>query len=162
MKVGEPIKVKGYITQLHFIAKKTGPQLESLIGYRAGSLGFGWALLYLTKMPKPKDFLFRGYSQMAGGVSMGHLKNPLDKRTAEQKLKDDNFDVVRLKEAIIKNVFQLSGNKRLVKVIPNKTLSGSKDYPPGSGIPQWELVNKMPFKVAAVILPDGKKWIKKV
>ncbi|MEM8698901.1 MAG: hypothetical protein AAGF44_06990, partial [Pseudomonadota bacterium] len=107
------------------------------------------------------DFQFRGYSQMSGGVSMGHLKNPVDKRTAEQVLKDKNFDVVRMKEAIIKTTFQVSGNRRLVKVIPNRKPSGSRDYPPVSGIPQWELVKPLPFKVAALILPDGMKWTTK-
>jgi len=158
MKVGDTVRAAGYITQLHFLKKKTGSQLEQLIGYKAGRLGFGWAMLYLAKMPKPRDFRFRGYSQMSGGVAMGHLKNPLDRRTAEQKLEDDEIDVVALKKAIIKNTFRISGARRLVKVIPNKPPSGSRDYPPGQGIPQWELVNKLPFKVAAVILPEGKKW----
>jgi len=161
MDVGDNISVKGYITQLHFVAKKTGPQLENLIGFKAGRLGLGWAMLHLTKMPKPGDFQFRGYSQMSGGISQGHLKNPIDKRTAEQRLKADEFDVVKLKEMIIKDTFAISGAKRLVKIIPNKKPAGNKDFPPGTGIPQWELVKPMKFKVAAVILPDGVKWVKK-
>ena len=161
MEVGDTIAAKGYITQLHFVAKKSGPQLENLLGYKAGRLGFGWAMLHLTKMPKPSDFQFRGYSQMSGGIARGHLKNPVDKRTAEQELEDGDYDVVRLKEMVIKKVFTTSGPKRLVKIIPNKKPSGSKDYPPGAGIPQWELVQMLKFKVAAVILPDGAKWVKK-
>jgi len=161
MEVGDTLSVKGYITQLHFVAKKSGPQLESLLGFKAGRLGYGWAMLHLAKVPKPSEFQFRGYSQMSGGISKGHLKNPIDKRTAEQKLEDDNYDVVKLKEAVIKNVFVISGAKRLVKIIPNKKPSGTKDYPPGAGIPQWELIKPLKFKVAAVILPDGVKWVKK-
>lgn len=160
MNVGDTLNIKGYITQMHFVVKKSGPQLENLLGFKAGRLGFGWAMLHLTKLPKPSEFQFRGYSQMSGGIAKGHLKNPLDKRTAEQRLEDDNYDVVKLKEQIIKNVFAISGVKRLVKIIPNKKPSGNKDYPPGSGIPQWELVKPMKFKVAGVILPEGTKWVK--
>lgn len=161
MEVGDSLSIKGYITQLHFVAKKTGAQLESLLGFKAGRMGLGWAMLHLAKMPKPSDVQFRGYSRMSGGIAKGHLKNPLDKRTAEQKLEDDEYDVVKLKEAIIKTVFTISGTKRLVKIIPNRKPSGNKDYPPGAGIPQWELVKPLKFKVAAVILPDGAKWVKK-
>ena len=158
MEVGETIRAKGFITRLHFLRKKKGSQLERLLGYKAGRLGFGWAMLYLNKLPKVSDFEFRGYSQMSGGISMGHLENPLDKRTAETKPKDCGYDVLALKRAIIKNTFAVSGVKRLVKVIPNKPPSGSKDDPPGSGIPQWELTKTMDFTFAAVIPPNGESW----
>ena len=158
MKVGETIKAKGYITQLHFVAGKSGAQLEKLLGYKAGRLGFGWALLHLTKLPRPSDFRFRGYTQMSGGIPMGHLKNREDAKTAEQLLREQVDDIVKLKERIIRDTFRISGAKRLVKVIPNRKPSGSRDYPPGQGIPQWELVSAMPFRVAAVILPEGGKW----
>ena len=161
MDVGDTLKRKGYITQFHYLAKKTAPQLERLLGFKAGRLGLGWAMLYLTKMPTPADFQFRGYSQMSGGIEMGHLQNPVDRRTAEQKLEDDDLDVVKLKEMIIKTVFATSGSKRLVKVVPNRPPTGSKDYPPGAGIPQWELIKSLPFKVGMVILPEGQKWIKR-
>lgn len=163
-KVGQAIKAAGYITQYHFVARKTGAQLERLIGYKAGRLGEGWMMLYLTQMPGPMDFKFRGYSQMSGGVSKGHLKTKEDlfaaQRDKELKFAQE-YDVQKLKQAIIKNVFRLSGSKRLVKVIPNKRASGSKDYPPGAGIPQWELVKKLSFKVGEIIPPDSDKWTKK-
>lgn len=158
MDVGELVKMSGYITQLHFVNKRTGPQLEQLLGYKAGRLGFGWALLHLTKLPRPGEFQFRGYSQMSGGIPMGHIKNKGDRQTAEEMLREKVDDLVKLKERIIKSTFRVSGPKRLVKVVPNRKPSGSKDYPPGLGIPQWELTKKLPFKVAAVILPEGRKW----
>lgn len=162
MKVGETIKLKGYITQLHFVRGRKGLQLEKLLGFKAGRLNMGWAMLYLTKLPKPSDFQFRGYTQMSGGVSQGHLDNPLDRRTAEKRLEDDNYDVVKLKEWIIRDVFSVSGSKRLVKIVPNPDgkRRTNKDYPPGKGIPQWELITRMPFKVAAVMLPGEVQWQK--
>jgi hypothetical protein len=78
----------------------------------------------------------------------------------EVRLKDGKFDVSKLKKALIANTFAVSGTRRLVKVLPKDPPSGEKDYPPGSGIPQWELIRKRPFKVMAVMLPEGAKWQK--
>jgi hypothetical protein len=143
--------MKGYITQFHFIAGKGASRLESLLGYKAGRLAGGWALLDLCKVPGPADFEFRGYSYFSGGIIEGHKEENKGGKTAE----------VRLKESLIKKTFCISGSKRLVKIVPKDPPSGNKDYPPGSGVPQWELMKKLPFKVCAVMLPDGKKWDKK-
>jgi len=135
--------------------------LESLLGYKAGRLAGGWALLDLTRLPTPNDFEFRGYSYLSGGIIQGHKEENKDGKTAEVRLKDGNFDVLALKKSLIKNTFSVSGTKRLVKILPKDPPSGNKDYPPGLGIPQWELIKKMPFRVTAVMLPGGAKWDKK-
>jgi hypothetical protein len=161
MEVGETVRMKGYITQFHFLAGKGASRLESLLGYKAGRLAGGWALLDLCKLPGPADFEFRGYSYLSGGIIEGHKDENKGGKTAEIRLKDGNFDVAALKESLIKKTFCISGAKRLVKIVPKDPPSGNKDYPPGSGVPQWELMKKLPFKVSAVMLPDGKKWDKK-
>lgn len=161
MDVGQKVNVKGYFTQFHFVAGKSASRLESLLGYKAGRLAGGWALLELTRLPAPGDFEFRGYSYFSGGIIQGHKEENKDGKTAEVRLKDGNYDVLALKTALIKNTFTISGSKRLVKIVPKDPPSGNRDYPPGAGIPQWELTRRMPFKVSAVMLPDGAKWDKK-
>jgi hypothetical protein len=159
VKLGETVKAKGYVTQLHFVRAKTGPQLEAILGFRADRLGFGWALLFLMEMPKPDDFEFRGMSQMSGGVPEGHREDRKDRRTAEERLKDAGTDLARLKQRIIDEVFATRGIRRLCKVIPNRDAFGSRDYPPGADVPQWELVNKLRFKVVGLIPPGGRNWV---
>ena len=159
MKVGDLVRLKGYITQYHFVVRKTGPQIEQLLGYRAGRLGQGWVLLFLTSLPKPDDFEFRGYSHMSGGVAEGHKDATKDKRTAEQKLKDAGIELEKLKRRIMDDVFSINGARRLVKILPTRLPFGLKDYPPGDGVPQWELTTKLPFKVGAVIPPGGRNWV---
>lgn len=160
MKVGEKDSFKGYVTQMHYVAGKSSSALESLLGYKAGRLAGGWALLALTRMPKPNEFEFRGYSYFSGGVVEGHLEDTKDRRTAEIRLKDGLYDVEKLKDAIIRNTFAVSGSKRLVKIVPREPPSGKKDYPPGSGVPQWELTKKLPFVVIGVMDPDQARWQK--
>jgi hypothetical protein len=158
MKPGDKLSLKGYVTQSHFVASKSCAALETLLGYKAGRLAGGWALLALTRLPTPDDFEFRGYSYFSGGIEQGHDPAKSDGKTMEVRLKDGNFDLLKLKTAIIKNTFAVSGSKRLVKIMPKDPPSGSKDYPPGSGVPQWELTNKLPFAVIGVMSQGGSKW----
>lgn len=160
MELGETVQKKGYVTQLHYLKGRSATQLERLLGYKAGRLAGGWALLELLKMPKPEDFEFRGYSYFSGGIEEGHLDSKKSGNTAEVKLRDGSFDLNALKLALIKNSFAITGPRRLVKVCPKDPPSGIKDYPPGSGVPQWELVNKLSFRVTAVMLPEGRTWEK--
>ena len=59
----------------------------------------------------------------------------------------------RKKMATIANVFRLNGHKRLAKVVPVNPQSGPNPYPPGTGFPQWELVNPLRFRVVKLIGP---------
>lgn len=159
MRPGEKVQMKGYITQNHYLAGKSCSRLESLLGFKAGRLSGGWALLALTQLPKPDDFEFRGYSYLSGGMEKGHDSALSSGKTMEVKLKDGNFDLAKLKAAIIKNTFSVSGSKRLVRVVPKDPPSGNKDYPPGLGVPQWELIRKLGFVVLGIMEPGGTKWV---
>ena len=158
MRVGEKVSQKGYFTQKHYVAGKSCSNLESLLGFKAGRLAGGWALLALTKLPLPADFEFRGYSYFSGGIEKGHDPAKSDGKTMEVRLKDGKYDLAKLKAAIIRDTFTTTGSKRLVKVVPNDAPSGAKDYPPGAGVPQWELTKKMDFVVIGVMSAGAAKW----
>lgn len=140
----QQILMKGYVTKALFLRQQPAPELERRLGYASGRLAQGWWPLFLERMPTPDDFEFRGYSQMSGGIAQGHLrKGP----TAEQELISGRFDVASMKRRIILQNFRLSGPDRLAKVVPIDGPTGTMPYPPGSGVPQWELTRPMTFRV---------------
>lgn len=153
MQAGDIFTLGGFFTKAMFLRSQSGAEIERRLGYRTGRLSDGWRLLFLTEMPGASDFEYRGYTQMSGGVPLGHLLNPPDKRNSEQRLKDDGFDLGKLKLATISGVFTLEGPARLAKVIPVRGEYGEADYPPGIGYPQWTLTKRLNFKVAAVLGP---------
>lgn len=148
LRLGRIVHRRGYVTQLPFVRGKSGRELDRLIGYRAGRMADGWALLELIEMPGPDDFEFRGYSHLSGGIAAG------ESRTAEGRLRDGGYDVAKLKRDVIASKFRVTGPSRLVKVVPNRVAFGGDDYPPGAGIPQWELKRDLAFRVAALIAKE--------
>jgi hypothetical protein len=143
--------MSGYFTQAHYVRFQPAAELERRLGYRSGRLGEGWWLCFMMEMPATEDFEVRGFTQMSGGITQGHLASPPDPRNSEQRLKDGGYDLGRIKACLVAATFTLSGPKRLCKVVPVRGEFGSEDYPPGSGIPQWTLLKSRPkrFKVAA-------------
>lgn len=147
---GQSIAMAGFFTKARFLRGQPAVELEKRLGYAQGRLASGWWLLFLEQMPTPNDFEFMGYSHMSGGVAQGHLRPGA---TAEQQLKAGKFDVFGMKRRTILQTFRLSGPDRLAKVVPFADQSGLMPYPPGSGFPQWKLVQPLTFKVAAEIGP---------
>ena len=43
MEIGETVKRMGYVTTYGEVKRKTGKQLEGMLGYKALSKGEGWA-----------------------------------------------------------------------------------------------------------------------
>jgi hypothetical protein len=145
-------RMKGFFTKALYLRSQPAREVEVRLGYAAGRLAAGWWLLFLEQLPAPDEFEFRGYSQMSGGIPQGHL-DP-GGRNAEQRLRDDGVNVPRLKQNMAVNGFRVSGPERLAKVLPLVPAAGPMPYPPGSGIPQWELVKRdLPFRAAALIKP---------
>jgi hypothetical protein len=140
----------GFFTKAVFLRRQSTAELERRLGYAPGRLAQGWWLLFLERMPTPDDFEYMGYSYMSGGVTQGHLRPGA---TAEQELKSAKFDVFGMKRRTILQIFRLSGSDRLAKVIPIAAESGPMAYPPGSGVPQWKLVQPLPFRVWGLIGP---------
>jgi hypothetical protein len=150
LSTGQRVPMKGFFTKARFLRQQPASELERRLGYAQGRLAKGWWLLFLEQMPTPNDFEFMGYSYMSGGVSQGHLRpGP----TAEQELKAGKYDVFGLKRRTILQTFRLSGPDRLAKVVPVDGESGPMPYPPGSGFPQWKLIQPLPFRVWGSIGP---------
>lgn len=138
--MGKPIKAKGFVTQEKFLRGRSLYEIEKLIGYHEGRLKGGALILKAIALPPISHFELRGYSQVAGDKF-----KPLT-----------GFDENKLKK-ISTEAWKLSGPDSLVKVIPK--VSGGT-YPPGLGIPQWELNQDIDFQLIADIssYPDGK-WV---
>ncbi len=160
MEIGESLKLKGYITQLHLVSKKTGAQIEKMMSYKAMRRGYGWVLLHLKELPSPLDFRLSGETGSAGPIDQSKLLNPLDQKTARMRLDtwDKEYEVLR--ELVINDNFTIAGARRPVKVLPNRLLTGNRDYPPAGKLLQWTLTKKLKFKVAAIIPPEGGRWQK--
>ena len=142
----------GFVTVAMPLRSQSTAELESRLGYAPGRLNGGWWLLFLTQMPAPGDFEYRGYSHMSGGIPQGHLRLPGGK-TTEQMLRARGFNMRNLKAQTIANTFKLNGHHRLAKLLPVTDPSGPNPYPPGTGIPQWELVKCLRFRVVKLIGP---------
>jgi hypothetical protein len=151
---GQHVPMKGFFTKARFLRQQPAAELERRLGYAQGRLAKGWWLLFLEQMPTPNDFEFMGYSYMSGGVAQGHLRQG---PTAEQELKAGKYDVFGLKRRTILQTFRLSGPERLAKVVPIDGESGAMPYPPGSGFPQWKLIQPLPFRVWGTVGP-GKAY----
>lgn len=152
LTVGMPVTMRGFVTKASILRGKPADRLEQELGFQAGRLADGWHLLFLLRKPTADEFQYRGYTQMSGGVAMGHLAAPPDPRNAEQRLRDDGVDLAALKANTIATVFTLQGPDRLAKVAP---VRDGLDYPPGLGQPQWELTAALPFTVAAFVGKGG-------
>jgi hypothetical protein len=60
----------GFITQLKFLRGRTPAQMEDIVGFRAGTkLRNGVDIYKLSVLPRPDQFMFRGYSYLSGGIS---------------------------------------------------------------------------------------------
>jgi hypothetical protein len=151
--VGGTVCKAGFFTNALYLRGQTSAEIERRIGYHPGRLAQGWYLLFLLQLPTPQQFEYRGYSYMSGGIVQGHLANPPDRRTAEQRLADDGFPLAQGKQGTIDRLFRLDGAQRLAKVTPVRGEFGRDDYPAASGIPQWTLTVPLPFRVAAHVAP---------
>ena len=154
--VGETQNLQGDFSKALYYRMQPAAEVERRIGYRAGRLRDGWWLMFLTVMPSVNQFEFRGYSQLSGGIVQGHLQQNRHGPTSEDRLRADGYDLPRLKNATIRDVFRLAGPERLAKVRPVARAHGDPDvpdYPPGSGIPQWTLTVPLAWVAAAFVGP---------
>lgn len=157
MIIGETVKRMGYVTTYAEVKRKSGPQLQSMLNYKAASKGEGWALLYLTRKPDPNDLEFDSYAHLMAGVPTDLTKALPVKAELEKMLKDNGTALEKLKEQIIEAAFVLTGGNRICKVVPDKD-PDKKLYKLSISLPQWELTSKLAFKVADLIPVGGKNW----
>jgi hypothetical protein len=142
MQPHEIIQVKGCITQERYIKGKTLGEMERLLGFQKGRLEAGVTVAALIQLPAVNQFELLGYSQVA-----------------EHNFKADaeKLDITKLKQMVVEQTFSLVGNKRLVKVIANTRhndgIENDLQYPPGLGVPQWKLTDRLSARVLDVVRP---------
>ena len=138
-EVSNTVALRGFFTtQLH-LQGQTLREIELRLGFDSGRLSLGAWFATPLQLPKPEDFEFAGYSQVAShrtAKEYGSLNNPLSEAGKQAHL--------NRKRSLI-NQWQIYGSNRLIKVIPmighSLNMSDDYQYPQGSGIPQWKIIN---------------------
>ena len=149
MKLNTPLPIKGCITQEKYLRGRTLAEIERILGFHTGRLSQGMIVAALTQIPRADQFEFRGYTQVAG-------------HHYQQQYGNITFDITKAKNKIIKEVFKTHGPDRLVKVLPNirhnNLMLDDIQYPPGKGVPQWEITKPLQSVVVAVVhgYPSGR------
>lgn len=142
--IGSVMGVSGFVTNEKFLRGHNLRELEKRLGYHKGRLNEGAIFVLLTRYPALHEFELRGYSQVAG--------HRYHKEYGQMKL-----DPTKLKQTVIK--YWQEKSTQLVKIYPNirhnVALSSDIQYPPGSGIPQWEIIKKNSRKGSLYIQSGG-------
>ena len=138
MDIGQQVAVKGYVTQLGFLAGRPLREIESLLGYSPCRLARGASFAAPDRLPNINEFETAGYSQVA----------------AHRHVMPAGLDPTGLRR-MARSAWSLTGPDRLIKVLPetphDRMLSDDVQYPPGQGIPQWKIVLAIPGKIVAVL-----------
>ncbi len=143
LKVGDEITVYGYFTLKKYMlyANSNGlRKVEQTLGFHAGRLKEGAYLLQFVELPKPEQFCFAGYSQVAEH-RFKHVFPNIEKTI--------NIDAT--KQSVIEMWKNEGGASALVKVKAVTDHDGGMDdnlqYPPGLGVPQWKLTKGIKARV---------------
>lgn len=153
LSIGNPINLKGFITQKGYLLGKSLEEIEQLLGYSRGRLKQGAWICELLRLPTINEFELAGYSQVAS--------HRFDKEFNTSEY-DKDKNALKIRKEIAMSVWLPIGARSLIKVIPitqhNDSISNDEQYPPGSGIPQWRLTSSLPFNVKALVkgYPQGK------
>ena len=145
MNVGDVISVTGCVTKEKFIIGRTLVEIEKILGFHAGRLSGGVAMVALSELPGIDQFELAAYSN----VATHRFKAP------------DGFNLAKIK-ADAKLSWAITGPERLVKALPTVRHNGTMDpdiqYPPGQGAPQWLVKIPLKAKVVALVTdyPNGR------
>ena len=163
LSLGNTVQVKGFITQEKFIFGRSLSDLESALGFQSSRFSEGIIVSTLKKLPSPNDFVFRGYSQVAGhhyneqynNAKDANANMSLDRPAVGESQYDFNRRIEKIKTRIINEIWSLRQGQRLVKIWTNTPHSNliplDIQYPPGRGVPQWELLGEAEATVIAII-----------
>jgi hypothetical protein len=143
--------MKGVFLQASALRSHSPAELERRLGYTPGRLAEGWTLLLLEEMPAPDDFELMEFAKMSAGPP-GRLSVRAGK-SAREILAESGGNMLQLKQKTIADHFRLSGPDRLARIAPVDDPYGLMPFPPGGGIPQWQLVRPLSFRVAITIAP---------
>ena len=147
-KVWEIVPIQGYFTQkkcIQYAIKKGGLRnIEQTVGFHSGRLKNGAYILELTRLPKPSEFEFAGYSQVASHRF----------RTTFPNIETD-LNIPEAKKSVIDMWNKEGGSSTLVKIIPitehSTIMNDDNQYPPGFGIPQWKLIQPVNARIINLI-----------
>jgi hypothetical protein len=138
MQINDIVLRKGFITQDKFLLGQTLIDLEKRLGYKTGRFLKGIWVGVCLKLPGQAQFDVKGYSQVAGHKEMN--------------LEGVEVDQVR---KIALSRMRTDGPDRVVKVFPaighDTNLTNDEQYPPGLGIPQWDLTTPLPFRIISFV-----------
>lgn len=155
MQIGNIIQLNGYVTKQIFLQGQSLQEIENRIGYNPGRLSLGAIFCVAMQLPEPKNINLGAYSMVAD-----HHLNDANKFGADfnNRPQDDS-----LRKIAVAQMGQ-AGSERIIKVLPLMRHTDEMDndldkfYPPGTGIPQWKILNNIPFKVEAIVTeyPKGR------
>jgi len=157
MVVNDVIHMSGFFTQQIFLQGRTLREIEMLLGYHSGRLLKGAFFAVGIELPGIDKFHLAGYSQVASQ----HTSTQYGKNLNSPQNKWDKDAYIIKKKNAMRN-WSLNGAERLIKVIPNiahiNDIKPDKQYPPGQGIPQWQLIFPISWRIIAEIknYPDGR------
>ncbi len=145
MNLGDIFSVSGCFTKEKFIAGRTLAEIERILGFHAGRLSAGMAVVALLDLPALSQFELAAYSNVA----------------THRHQVPDGLDLRKLK-AEARAGWATFGFERVVKVLPairhDPAANPDIQYPPGQGAPQWIATVPVMAKVVALVskYPDGR------
>ena len=138
MHAGDLVPVSGCFTKEKFIAGRTLAEIERILGFHAGRLSAGMAVVALTELPSIQQFDLGAYSNVA----------------THRQGSQEGLNIERIK-ADARGTWTTFGFERVVKVIPatghNPAVNPDIQYPPGLGAPQWIARVPLMGRVIAVV-----------
>lgn len=126
--VGATVDLGGCITNANSIWGSVS-EVEKRLGFHPGRLRQGFFVARLTRLPSIDEFNLGGYTN----VSMHRFD-------AAHKLKEE--EIKALKPKALRAMSDI-GARNLIKIIPviqhNANMDDDQQYPPGTGVQQWEI-----------------------
>jgi hypothetical protein len=154
LRVGRIAQLGGFITRLSAILGQGPAEVATRLGYGAGRLDDGYLLCEPVAAPALNAFERRGYSHFPGGRPSGEAL------TTEQLMAPPPgahpIDVARYWRARLEQLHALFHAARPDSPCKVAPLRPGSAYPPGSGVPQWELTKPIGFRVVLRIGPAQK------
>ena len=153
------VNLRGCFTTQRWLQGRTLREIELRLGFHQGRLSQGAWFATAFRLPKPEEFEFAGYTQVAG-----HRTKKADGDLSTPANQEEKSNYLKRQMSVINNEWSLLGNRRLIKVIPmldhSIMMSDDLQYPPGLGIPQWKIVLSygVPWKGVCMVkdYPNGR------
>ena len=159
LTLGQVEKLKGDVTRLASVAGRSPRRLEGVLGYGPGRLDKGYWIALLREPLRKAETKFSGLTLRAGGREGLPLGDPIadgERMHNHTQLLDKYgpMAVDRMLDELVGNPLTLTGDKRIIKVVPVTRHVGAnpaQEYPMGEGAPQFTLTDSHMFFVAVFV-----------